>query len=105
MCKGSSDSESIPKTSWLSESCKHEKFAQRNKDLCLSINKVETDQVKIEAISNVVEDIKTIVTNESNVNKEESETMSGTTPPSTTPVENEISEKESENSEETTIKS
>ena len=38
-------------------------------------------------------------------NKEESETMSGTTPPSTTPVENEISEKESEYSEETTIKS
>jgi len=105
LCKGSSDSESIPKTSWLSERCKHEKFAQRNKDLCLSINKVETDQVKIEAISNVVEDIKTIVTNESNVNKEESETMSGTTPPSTTPVENEISEKESEYSEETTIKS
>merc|ERR1719367_593973 len=77
LCKGSSDSDSNVKTTWLAERCKHDKFAQRNVDLCASINNVQTGQEHNEAISDVVDDIKNIVTNENKVN-EETDSKSGT---------------------------
>jgi len=109
LCKGSSYSDSSVKTSWLAERCKHDKFAQRNTDLCASINNVQTDQEHIEAFSDVVDDIKDIVTNENKV-EQDTDSKIGMTPPSTTSTEdfeeNEIvSDQETESAEETTVRS
>merc|ERR1719394_2140800 len=93
--------------------CQKESFRSNYTELCkgssYSDSNVKTDQEHIEAFSDVVDDIKDIVTNENNV-EQDTDSKIGMTPPSTTSTEdfeeNEIvSDQETESAEETTVRS